>query len=191
MSCSSCLSVCLSVCLSSLVHLCLPAAYVGLPVCESTTAQTRSVHAEHLRNGALTPIYASPTLIQYLDSEQMPVMNDMANDTWAMGAVLFELAMSVEGEWKEDQGPFMFGPRPKDLKSCTNGSKEEQIGSVRMAIQREQSHWVRSLGEVVLACTHALLCVATMSCHPSCSRFLCLPLLALETFNSASPVCLQ
>ena len=120
----------------------------------------------------------------------MPVMNDMAYDIWAMGAVLFELVVSAEGMWKEDQGPFMFGPRPKDLQSCISRNRDEQTTSVRKAIQREQSHWVRSLRQVVLACTHALLRVG---CHPTCSRFLCLPLLGLEIFigNSASLVCLQ
>ena len=58
--------------------------------------------------------------------------------------------MSAEAFWKEKQGPFMFGPRPKDLKACTNGSSREETSSLRMAVQREQSCSLHS------ACQHAL-----------------------------------
>ena len=85
----------------------------------------------------------------------MPVMNDVPNDIWAVGVVLFELVMSAEAVWKDKQGPFMFGPRPKDLKACTNGSSHEQTSSLRMAVQREQSCWVRSVQQCVSACTDA------------------------------------
>ena len=74
-----------------------------------------------IRNGALTPSCASPMLIQYLGSRQMSVMNDVPHDISAMGVALFELIISAEAFWKQKQDPFMFEPRPKDLKACTNG----------------------------------------------------------------------
>ena len=161
MSSRSCLSVCLSGLLACQLH-----RPTCLCACDSMRLQPGGVHAEHLRNGAFTPTYASPMLIQYLGSRQLPVMNDMANDVWAMGVVLFELIMSTEGVWKKNQGPFMFGPRPKDLKGCTSGSSNEQISKLRMAVQREQSQWVKSLQQAVLACAPALLYLTKMNILP-------------------------
>ena len=132
---------CLSVCLSWLPA-CQLHRLTCLDACDSP--HFRKCACRALEEWSIHAAYASPMLIQYLGSRQMPVMNDMANDIWAVGVVLFQLIMSTEGVWKKNQGPFMFRPRPKDLKGCTNGSSSEQISKLRMAVQREQSQWVRS-----------------------------------------------
>lgn len=107
-------------------------------------SQQRSVSAEHLRNGAYTPSYASPQLLEHMGSGHMPAMNDVANDIWALGAVLFELSASAEPSWMHKYGPLMFGPRPKDLKKCMSGTRDQQITCMRKAIQREHARWVGS-----------------------------------------------
>lgn len=137
---------CLFVCLRAVLawHACL----LVISRCVSISEIQRSVSAEHLRNGAYTASYASPQLIQHMGSGQMPAMNDVANDIWALGAVLFELSVSAESSWMHKYGPLMFGPRPKDLKKCMRGTRDEQISQMRKAIKREQDRWVRSLWRI-------------------------------------------
>lgn len=92
----------------------------------------------------------------------MPVMDDVANDMWALGAVLFELSTSTERGWTQHYGPFMFGPRPKDIKRCNKGGMDQRISRTRKAIQKEHDLWVRSHWQVLYSCTHALLRLATV-----------------------------
>ena len=98
MSAQECLPSCLFVCLRAVLawHACL----LVISRCVSISEIQRSVSAEHLRNGAYTASYASPQLIQHMGSGQMPAMNDVANDIWALGAVLFELSVSAESSWR-------------------------------------------------------------------------------------------
>ena len=50
-------------------------------------------------SGAYTPSYAFLHLVEHMGLGQMPAMNYLANDIWALGAVLFELSMSAESGW--------------------------------------------------------------------------------------------
>ena len=51
-------------------------------------SRQRGVIAVHLRNGAYTPSYASPQVIEHMHmgSGHMPALDDVANDIWALGA---------------------------------------------------------------------------------------------------------
>lgn len=137
--------------------------------------------AEYLRNGAFTPSYASPQLIQHVGSGRMPVMDDVANDMWALGAVLFELSTSTERGWTQHYGPFMFGPRPKDIKRCNKGGMDQRISRTRKAIQKEHDLWVRSHWQAMHTCPALFGPQSELAMHlQSLAKVMCLSLTCLQ-----------
>ena len=93
-------------------------------------------------NSGITPAHASPQLVQFLDREMQPML-DEPNDIWAVGTVLFQLLISAYPPWDREVGPFMFGPTDKDMvESLKISDRQERATFTRGKIQAGQELWV-------------------------------------------------
>lgn len=71
-------------------------------------------------------------------------MQDPPNDMWAVGTTLFQLLMSGHPAWKEEFGPFMFGPSDHDTAEREELQNEKEwVALTAPKIQAQQELWVR------------------------------------------------